>query len=91
MAPLFDIPKPEILYMRIVQDESFMRELEQMKDVGERINAAFEYGRSAGLNVEMQEIKEYLARSSGGELSDADLEYVVGGKGVGVNNSIIAS
>ncbi len=69
------------LYKRVMENQKTRDRLVAMTDRGNILNEIMRLGREYGLPVTRDEILQFLSLDSGGEMSDQELESVVGGKG----------
>ncbi|MGL1861375.1 MAG: hypothetical protein OCC46_02500 [Pseudodesulfovibrio sp.] len=69
------------LYQKIMSDKATQAELIRAVSEAERVETIVRLGETHGLPVTPEAVHEYLMRGQNEELSDTDLEMVVGGKG----------
>ncbi|MGL1861373.1 MAG: hypothetical protein OCC46_02490 [Pseudodesulfovibrio sp.] len=69
------------LYQKIMSDKSAQAELMKAGNESERIEIIVRLGEDFALPVTAETVHEFISRDPNEELSDAELEMVVGGKG----------
>ena len=69
------------LYQLIMNDRGMQVEIFSTSDTTERVAAIVRMGEQNGLPVDPEIVEGILQRPPAGEMSDAELENVVGGKG----------
>jgi Ca2+-binding RTX toxin-like protein len=69
------------LYQKIMGDKAAQEELGRAKSKTERVEVIVRLGEAFGLPVTKESVQKFITRDPNEELSDEELEMVVGGKG----------